>query len=260
MFGFLYSVLLKLLYPTTIALVLLIVAPMFRRGSMLRRACYVLGIATLLVCGNGWVVHRMIRALEWQHLPPQPVPSADAILILSGGIHAATYPRPTVEVSETGDRVLYGAELFRRGRAPQVFCTGDVGTGGIARRSEAEDMADLLEMVGVPRAAIVLEKKSQNTHEHSVNLCPMFAERQIRRVLLVTSAIHMPRSLGSFQRGCPTVEYIPAPADFRTIQSLPVPWYRHAVALLPTPRSLADFTDASHEYLGMLYYRLRGWM
>ena len=129
-----------------------------------------------------------------------------------------------------------------------------------ARRSEAEDMADLLEMVGVPRAAIVLEKKAQNTHEHSVNLCPMFAERQIRRVLLVTSAIHMPRSLGSFQRGCPGVEYIPAPADFRTIQSLPVPWYRHAVALLPTPRSLADFTDASHEYLGMFYYRLRGWM
>ena len=260
MFGFLYSVFLKLLYPTTIALVLLIVAPMFRRGSMLRRACYVLGIATLLVCGNGWVVHRMIRALEWQHLPPQPVPTADAILILSGGIYAATYPRPTVEVSESGDRVLYGAELFRRGRAPQVICTGDVGTGGIARRSEAEDMADLLEMVGVPRVAIVLEKKAQNTHEHSVNLCPMFAERQIRRVLLVTSAIHMPRSLGSFQRGCPNVEYIPAPADFRTIQSLPVPWYRHAVALLPTPRSLADFTDASHEYLGMFYYRLRGWM
>ena len=49
MFGFLYSVFLKLLYPTTIALVLLIVAPMFRRGSILRRACYVLGIATLLV-------------------------------------------------------------------------------------------------------------------------------------------------------------------------------------------------------------------
>ena len=88
----------------------------------------------------------------------------------------------------------------------------------------------------------------------------MFQEKQIRRVLLVTSAIHMPRSLGVFRRSCPAVEYIPAPTDFRATQQLPVPWYRSAVLLLPTPHSLVDFSDAMHEYIGMLYYRLRGWI
>jgi uncharacterized SAM-binding protein YcdF (DUF218 family) len=260
MMGFLYSVLLKLLYPTSIALALLIAAALLRRRPVVRRLCFGLALATLLVCGNGWVVNRLIRGLEWQHLPPDPMPTADAILVLSGGIHAARPPRPTIEVSEAGDRVLYGAELFRRGRAPQVICTGDIGTGSIGRRPEAEDMADLLEMVGVPRASIVLETKARNTHEHAVNLCPMFRDRQIGRVLLVTSALHMPRSLGVFQHSCPAVQYIPAPTDFRATQPLPAPWYRHTVAFLPTPHSLVDFSDATHEYIGMLYYRLRGWL
>ena len=260
MAGFLYSVLLRLLHPLSVALVLLIAAPFFRKRKALRRACYTLALLVLFVCGNGWVVGRLIRALEWQHLPPTPVPTADAILILSGGVRDRRPPRPTVEVNEAGDRVLYGAELFRQGRAPVVYCTGDVGTGGISTRPEAEDMGDLLVMVGVPRQAIVLETAAQNTHEHTVNLCPMFAERQIRRVLLVTSAIHMPRSLGAFQRGCPTVEYIPAPTDFRATQSLGVPWYRHVAGVIPTQSSLIGFSDVTHEYIGMLYYRLRGWM
>jgi uncharacterized SAM-binding protein YcdF (DUF218 family) len=233
---------------------------LLRRRPRLRRICYGLAVATLLISGNGWVVHRMVRALEWQYLPPDPMPTADAILVLSGGIHAARPPRPTVEVSEAGDRVLYGAELFRRGRAPQVICTGHVGPGTVGRRPEALDMAELMEMIGIPREKILLETEARNTHEHAVNLCPMFRERQITRVLLVTSAIHMPRSLGVFRRSCPAVEYIPAPTDFRATWQLNIPWYRQAVALLPTPNNLVDFSDATHEYLGMVYYRLRGWI
>ena len=260
MFGFLYATLLKFLLPTTIALMLLVAAPLFRRRHRMRRLCYALGILVLVVCGNGWVVNRMVRPLEWRYLPPDPVPSADAILILSGGVRDRRPPRPTVEVNEAGDRVLYGAELFRQGRAPVVFCTGDIGTGSIGTHPEAEDMRMLLEMVGVPKSVIVLETEAENTHEHGVNLCPMFAERQIKRVLLVTSAMHMPRSMGVFQRGCHAVEFIAAPTDFRATEPLPAPWYRQFAVLIPTPNNLVGFSDATHEYIGMLYYWLRGWI
>ncbi len=256
MLGFLYSVFLKLLYPTSIALALFLAAAVTRGG--LRRACYGLALAVLLVCGNGWVVRSLTLKLESAHMAPDPIPTADAIVVLSGGIHAKTPPRPTVEVSEAGDRVLFGAELFRRGKAPQIICTGHIGTGSIGRRPEAEDMKDLLLMVGIPESAILLETEARNTHDHAVNLCPTFASRQIKRVLLVTTAMHMPRSLGVFQRSCPAVQYIPAPTDFRATFGPPVPWYRHAASLLPTPQTLADFTNVSHEYLGMLYYWMRG--
>jgi uncharacterized SAM-binding protein YcdF (DUF218 family) len=260
MAGFLYSLLLRMLSPTSVALVLLLAVACLRRRAALRRVCFGLALAALFIGGNGWVVRHMVESLEAQYPAPDPLPAADAILVLSGGIHAQRPPRRTVEVSEAGDRVLYGGQLYRRGHAPQVVCTGDVGTGGIALRSEAEDMAELLEAIGVPRSAIVLETKAQNTHDHAVNLCPMFAERQIRRVLLVTSAMHMPRSMGVFLRECPAVEYIPAPTDFRMTERLPAPWYREFAALLPTPGAYVGFTEATHEFIGMAYYRLRGWM
>jgi uncharacterized SAM-binding protein YcdF (DUF218 family) len=258
--GFLYRVLNLFLSPVPLALGLLIAALVFRRRRVLQRFCYVLAMLVLFVCGNGFVVDRLTRSLEWQHLPPNPVPTADAILILSGGVRDRRPPRPTIEVNEAGDRVLYGGELFQQGRAPQVFVTGNIATGSIATGPEAADMAELLERLSVPRAAIVLETKAQNTHEHAIHLCPMFAERQVRRVLLVTSAIHMPRSLGAFRRGCPGVDYIPAPTDFRATQPLTAPWYRALAVIIPTTHSLVGFSDVTHEYIGMLYYRLRGWM
>ena len=260
MLAFLYSVLLTCLTPTTPILILLVAAMAFRRRGRLARAMAAGALVILLVCGNGWVVGAMVRSLESASSPINPSASADAIVILSGGILPRVYPRTTVEVSDAGDRVLYGAELFRRQRAPRVIVTGNVSIGGLAARPEADDMSDLLERIGVPRMAILAERQAQSTHEHAVNLCPTFSELRIHRVLLVTSAMHMRRSLGVFRRSCPAVEYLPAPTDFRSVDGPPEPWYRQLARIVPTPRTLHDFGDVTHEYVGILYYHARGWL
>lgn len=259
MLGFLYSLLLTLLDPAVASFVLVVAAVLSTGRPTLRRCCFGLALAVVLICGNRWVVGAMLRSLEWQHLSPNPLPQADAIAVLGGGTLPRLYPRPTVEVDGGGDRVLYAAELFRRGHAPQIAVSGDVSIGGIAPRPASEDMAELLGMLGVPASAIVLERKAQNTHDHAVYLCPVFRERNIRRVLLVTSAVHMPRSLGALRHGCGAVDYIPAPTDFLATESEPVPWYRHVAGLLPTSQAFLHFSAAAHEYVGLLYYRLRGW-
>lgn len=258
--GQLYALALKLLYPTTIALLLAAGAALAGRRPHLRRACLVLAVAVIVVCGNGWLVAGLVRGLEGRYLPPDPVPSADAILVLSGGVLGKTPPRPSVEVADAGDRVLYGAALFKQGKAPRVLCTGNVATGGVAPRPAAEDMAELLGILGVPASAVLTEVRSENTHQHVVQLCPMLQAEGIGHVLLVTSAMHMPRAIGVFRRGCPAVAFTPAPTDFRAPYDLPLPWFRRAFNLLPTPRSLVDFSDAAHEYVGIAYYSWRGWM
>jgi uncharacterized SAM-binding protein YcdF (DUF218 family) len=259
MLAFLYNVALTLLNPTSVSLLLLIAATLYPRRSVVCRSSVILALAVLLIGGNGWVVGALLQSLEWQYLPPDPVPSADAIVVLSGGTLARIPPRSTLEVSDAGDRVLYAAELFRRGRAHQLMVSGDVATGGLAPRPAAEDMADLLETLGVSKSALVLERKAQNTHDHAAYLCPILLERKITRVLLVTSAIHMRRALGVFRHVCGSIAYTPAPTDFRTTEELPAPWYRDVAKLVPTPRAFLDFSDAAHEYLGIWYYRLRGW-
>jgi len=258
--SFLYSILLKLLCPTSLCVGFLLAGAFLRKRKVPQRVCYWLAIGTLLVCGNGWLGRGLARHLEWQYLPPNPVPEADCIVILSGGIMSRTPPRPTVEVGEAGDRVLYGAYLFRQGKAPRIICTGNVATGGFAARPISEDMADLLEMLGVPKETILTEKESANTREHARNLYPILQEKGFKRVLLVTSAMHMPRSIGVFNRLCPGIEFIPAPTDFRVTERIPKPWYSEVVALIPTPKQLSDFSEVMHEYVGMAYYKARGWM
>jgi uncharacterized SAM-binding protein YcdF (DUF218 family) len=258
--SFLYNLFLELLYPTSLCALLLVAAAVFRKRQKLSRVCFWAAFAVLMVCGNGWLVGGMTRHLEWQYLPPSHVPEADCIVILSGGIMGQTPPRPMIEVGEAGDRVLYGAYLYRQGKAPRIICTGNVATGGFAARPISEDMADFLEMLGVPKAAIITETKSGNTHEHAKNLYPVLRERGFTNVLLVTSAMHMPRSIGTFRRLCPGIKFVPAPTDFRETVEIPRPWYNSITALIPTPKHLSDFSEVMHEYLGMEYYRMRGWM
>ncbi|MGA2867422.1 MAG: YdcF family protein [Verrucomicrobiota bacterium] len=251
-----YHLSLKCCEPTSLCALLLLAAAVFRKPKVVGRLCFCLALAILLVCGNHWVSGGFIRRLERQCPAPNPLPQADCILVLGGGTQARLPPRPTVEVDEAGDRVLYGAHLYRQGKAPLVLCTA--GTGAL--RPEAEDMAELLEMLGLPKEAILKETKALNTHQHAENLRSFFREHGFKRILLVTSAMHMPRSIRVFRRGCPGFDFVPAPTDFRAPDPLPQPWYRKLGGFIPTAKNFCDFSEAMHEYIGLAYYHLRGWL
>jgi uncharacterized SAM-binding protein YcdF (DUF218 family) len=72
-------------------------------------------------------------------------------VVLGGATKPAFAPRPTVDLSEEGDRVLYGAQLYREGKAPLVIASG----GRISWRgggpSESADMAEILKTLGCPK-------------------------------------------------------------------------------------------------------------
>ncbi len=258
--NFCYSLLLELLYPTSICLILLLASAVARRRPRLSRACFWAGVAILFVCGNPWVARALALNLEWRHLPPDPVPQAEAILVLAGGLEDRLPPRSTVEVAEAGDRLLYAAHLYKEKKASLIICTGGVAATWIVQRPAAEVMSEFLAQLGVPSDAVLTETRSANTHEHSTNLRRLFTEHKITRLLLVTSALHMSRSLAVFHKQCPGIDFIPAPTDFQATQLLPAPWYHHLLELIPTPGQLQLFTDAAHEYLGLTYYKLRGWI
>lgn len=253
------SLLLKLLYPTALAVVFLAAGVVFAKRRGVRLACSLVAAACLLICGNGTLGGELIRRLEARYPAPAPLPHADAILVLSGGVDARLAPRTTVEVGEAGDRVLHGARLYRQGLAPLVVCTGNVVKPGTGQRPTTDEMAELLASLGVPAEAILTEGGSGNTHEHAVNLCPVFASRGIRSVLVVTSAMHMPRAMGTLRRLCPSVTFTPAPTDHRWVEEARPGWYRRVEQAVPTPSNLVNFSDAAHEYLGLAYYQLRGW-
>ncbi|MEB3310649.1 MAG: YdcF family protein [Snowella sp.] len=219
----------------------------------------VLALIIILVGGNVWVSKALMRSLEWQNLPPTEMPQAEAIVILGGGIYPNTYPRSMPEVAEAGDRVLYGAKLYQAGKAPLIIASGGriewLGGG----TPEAQDMATLLEMMGVPKSAIIEEPDSLNTYENAVNVQKILQQQKINQVLLVTSAFHMPRSRRIFEKL--GIQVIPAPTDFSVIDEKNADFNLKTIliGLFPDTNFLNQTVIALKEYLGLFIYSLKGW-
>ena len=105
------------------------------------------------------------------------------------------------------------ARLYRQGSAAHILLSGgNITWLGSRSATPAQDMAELLGWTGVfhPRRS-GCRKDLQNTAEDALYSCRMLKEKGIRRVVLVTSAMHMPRSVTLFQHQ--GIEVIPAPAD-----------------------------------------------
>jgi len=124
-------------------------------------------------------------------------------------------------------------------------------------------MADMLVFFGVPREAILLEDRSRNTYENAVESARILSDHGFERIVLVTSAMHMPRAYGVFRMTDLTV--IPAPTDYLLTHSDWV-FYRQPdlglqlINLLPKAEYLEMTEKALKEIIGLAVYRLQGWL
>jgi uncharacterized SAM-binding protein YcdF (DUF218 family) len=122
-------------------------------------------------------------------------------------------------------------------------------------------MASLAEIMGVPKSAILQDPNSLNTHQNAVEVRKILESKGIKgSVLLVTSAMHTPRSLLVFQRQ--GIKVIAAPTDFLVTEN-PIEdssLEANLLNLLPNAYSLQQSTKALKEYIGLVVYRLRGWI
>lgn len=262
MFLFLSKLLPIFIYPLGLSCVLMVVAliTLWKRPR-LASASLVAALSIVLVFSNATVSEWLGRSLEWQHLPPASLPNADAIVVLGGATRPPQAPRPWVDVMESGDRPLHGARLYLEGKASKVIMSGgriDWKDGG---PPESSDMAELAKTLGVPADAILEDPTSLNTYQNAVNVKQILDAENLHTVLLVTSAIHMPRSLQIFKKQ--GIEAIAAPTDFRIVtqpnptdQSLQA----HILNTVPDVGRLEYSTRALKEYIGIIIYRLRGWL
>jgi uncharacterized SAM-binding protein YcdF (DUF218 family) len=138
---------------------------------------------------------------------------------------------------------------------------GRIDCRGSASR-ESADMAAILTSIGVPSEAIIQEPDSLNTYQNAVHVKETLENRGIKKVLLVTSAMHTPRALKIFQRQ--GIDVIPAPTDFLVsqgeLQELTSSPKGAILNLLPDTTNLYQFTNALKEYIGSVIYSLRGWL
>lgn len=265
MFLFLSKLLPLLIYPVGLVCTLLVAAVLLRRRTRLLTALLAACFLLLWLGGNRIVTMAAARSLEWRYAPPAQFPQADAIVVLGGATRAQSWPRATDELNEGADRLIYAYRLWEAGVAPHLLLTGGHAAFVTPEttRSEAAGMAELLRTIGVPAEAIWLEEASFNTYENALLSKPILEEQGAERVVLVTSALHMPRAAAIFRKL--GIDVIPAPTDYLVTQA---DWEHYlrpdpavqAFNLIPSADDLELTSQVLKEYIGIAIYRLRGWL
>ncbi len=238
-----------LVFPPGNVLLLGLVALFFRGGT--RRLVFAAAFVLLYLQSAPATVDALTAPLErYPPLSLDHLPAADAIVVLGGGRYrdAPEYGRDSVS-EQSLERLQYAADIERASGLPLVISGGSVQ--GEAD-PESAIMADVLRGTFGIKTEIATETRSRNTAENALYTKELLDARGWHRVLLVTHARHMPRSVAMFEQA--GVAVIPAPARFDT---RPNEGPASILDWLPSAKSMHQLREACHEYVGLLWYRVR---
>jgi uncharacterized SAM-binding protein YcdF (DUF218 family) len=193
----------------------------------------------------------LLRPLERSFSPPtkEEIMEADAYVYLCGGQNETA---PTVDgLGElAGDSLvrLFGTyRLYQIKRKPVILSGGVI----LNRGPEAEIAKKTLVLLGVKPGDLAVETKSKDTNENARYVAAMCAEKGLKRIVLVTNAYHMRRSLLLFNRYFEKVT--PYPCGYYS-QNLP---YNY-LSYIPAMENIEAITRAAREYMGILFYTISG--
>lgn len=229
--------------------ILLMATRFARAGRRLAVTALILfAIAGLSPLGNAIILPLEERFPPWDAARGAPA----GIISLGGALDTVVSPaRGEVALNEAAERMTAIAELARRYPDARIVFTGGSGRIVYDGVSEAELAARLFASFGIAKERITLEDRSRDTTENAAFTKELVKPKPGERWLLVTSAHHMPRSVGVFRAAGFPVEAFPV--DYRT---------RGAVDLLRPFSNVGDGlrrTDtAMREWAGLAVYRLSG--
>lgn len=219
------------------------------------------------------ISYQLARFFEQEAVTVEMQPSTNeavaAIALLGKNTTEANIPyRTQVQLTEQGDRILYTASLYNQqrnqGRTPRVIICAPQRqglSGKQEQRSEAEDIAKILERLGVSRSQMDLREDANNLRRSAEAVKSALETSKIvdRPVMVVTSGIHLRRAVQTFRRL--GMKVVPRPSSFHTFQSQGSPKRTLTIQdFLPSLEAYKITNEIFKEYLSTIYYFLRGWL
>lgn len=240
-----------LLQPFTWLLLGIVLAVWKCRGRLRHLFAGVLLI--LLVLSTPWFCDSAYRAWEICD-PPKEIKANDfdAIVVLGGGLVFSTdIAGKDLHMGNT-DRLYQGIRLWHAGAAPRILITG-----GGDPLPEAALVRRVLLSLKIPDSAILIEPSSRTTWQNANMTAALVDKRPElfprKRLLLVTSALHIRRAMWCFER-C-GLSVTPYPCDVHGSAVPPSEWLNRILWNLPSAGVFCGWDSLIHEWIGMLSYR-----
>lgn len=238
----------EIILPSNLVLIFLVAGFIMLATRRKRRAGVILlssGAAVYVFFATGVISLWLLGTLEHRYgslSSAQHLQDVKRIVLLAGYAERHEGLPITSEVNfASAYRLMEGLRIARLLPEAQVLISGGSNVPGI--------MMAVLTAMGVEPQRITIESGSGSTHESAENLKGIIGGE---RMILVTSAGHMPRAMGVFTKA--GMNPVPAPTNYMSVRE------RRFMDYLPSPRHLVYADLAVHEYLGMAWYRLTGKM
>ena len=235
-------------------IIFLLIFAIFTKNDKRRKKAIKICVVILFIFGNPALTNEAF--LRWE-IAPTPMASVGTYqvgIVLTGVLNVHKQPHDRTYFNKGADRITHALQLYKSGNIKKILISG--GSFDPQRdEDEAQHLKNFLLLAGVPENAIILEDKSANTRENALFSAKILnKDFPNQKYLLITSAFHLRRSLGCFEKvgikadGFATDFYN---SDRKTINALS--W------LVPTEKSLYFSYILLHEWLGYAVYRIIGY-
>ena len=228
----------------------------FIRNKKFKTGLRILAVAIFLILGNRGLINTVYKIIEPRPLlQPDIHTTYEYAILLGGGFARGNKDFP--------DRVFFGRhinrlsetmELVQSGKVKKVILSGGIGGLSRIRDYEMEHVKDFLLENQWPDSILLTEINSKNTYENARNVKYILDSlKMTSKVLLITSALHMPRAAACFKKqGIDIDSY---PADYLQRDQLEYLEY-----IFPDPECLGEWESIMREWIGKKVYRWKGYL
>ena len=227
----------------------------WRRGKRPSEAWFACGLTVtslvvLYLASTPLVARWVAESLERQNPPVDPVtmPVADAIVVLGGSMYATVGPDGTtlLYARHARDRFETAMQAFSAARAP-IIAFGGGGTGVPGTPTEGEWNRARAIARGAPADRAIAGPVALYTSDESEGIARVLRERGVKRIILCSSAVHLPRARMNYEKL--GFEVTPLPSDFAT-RGTAEEW--SWALLIPRGMALSQVDAGVKEWMGLL--------
>jgi uncharacterized SAM-binding protein YcdF (DUF218 family) len=255
MFFFLSKTLSYVTMPLVIIIICFVSSALIKKSNW-KKWLFRIGLGLLLFCTNDFIANEVVRAWELPAIPFNQIKRTyEWGIVLTGVTKLEAEPTDRVHFGRGADRATHSVQLYKLGIIKKILVSGGSGRLDGSGPREANELAGALIMMGVNPEDLLLENESRNTHESAEIVKKLLQDKSSPdQCLLITSAFHMRRSVACFQKVQWSTEYFSV--DLLSHKRK----YSFENLFIPKPEALAIWHTLVKEWIGMLAYRLAGYI
>lgn len=208
----------------------------------------------LLIFSNPILSNWILSKWESEPLHKKDLPVCDIAIVLTGMTRTGMPNTDQIHFADGVDRITESIRLYDRKIVNKILVSGGYGSL-IDQEIESVILAQMLNSCSISHSDIIVEENSRNTYENAMYTGKKLVALDLKeqRLILVTSAFHMRRSLLCFQKQ--NIEVIPYPVDYRS-KKLNLDFS----LLIPSTDSIEIWIILIEEWVGIMAYKIMGYI